>query len=265
MGPGKVRPTLEALRGKAKGGGPLSLLAELTGSPSRPKISAFGDSPKGRSRRGEVQGTMPDQTPPSSAKAPNPAKALSPKAIATRDAILEATAALLPELGFEGVNTNIVAARAGVTPPAVYRYFPNKFSLYLALADKLQGELDVDLDRALVGAGDKSIAVLVDALVDVGDAFWQRRPAFGPLWMGGWAMQGEVAPAFLFGQRTVARLQAATDRFRRLGPLQELVTLGIAINITMAILNIAQQSPPEFRPLLVAEAKRATLAYLDAA
>jgi AcrR family transcriptional regulator len=196
--------------------------------------------------------------------APRPNKTLSPKAHATRDAILEATAALLAERGFEGVNTNVVAVRAGVTPPSVYRYFPNKFSLYLALAERLQGELDQELDSILKGISDQPVAAIVDALVDVADAFWQRRPAFGPLWMGAWAMEGEVAPAFIFGQRTVARLQAATREFNRLGPLGELITLGIAINITMAILNIAQQSPREVRSLLVTEAKRATRAYLDA-
>lgn len=188
----------------------------------------------------------------------------SARAEATRDRVLEATATLLASRGFEGVNTNVIAAAAGLSPPAVYRYFPNKFSLYIALAEKLQAELDADLDRVLAQAQGKPLADLVSALVDVADAFWQRRPAFGPLWTGSWAMEGEVKPAFLFGQRTVARLQAAAPQFGRLGPLMELVTLGVAVNITMAILNIAQQSPAEFRPLLVAEAKRATLAYLDA-
>lgn len=193
-----------------------------------------------------------------------PGTARTPKAQATYDAILEATAALLAERGFEGVNTNVVAMRAGVTPPAVYRYFPNKFSLYLALAEKLQGELDVDLDAALAGAADRPLASLVDNLIDVAYAFWQRRPAFGPLWTGAWAMDGEKPPALVFGECTVARLQRATGHFTRLGPFGEYMTLGVAMNISMAILNVALQCPPDLRPLFVAEAKRATLAYLDA-
>jgi AcrR family transcriptional regulator len=195
---------------------------------------------------------------------PPPSPPASPRAEATRTAILEATAALLAEKGFEGVNTNVVAARAGVTPPAVYRYFPNKFALYHALAETLQAELDIELDRVLADRRDHPVASLVDGLVDAGYAFWVRRPAFGPLWTGAWAMAGETPPALIFGQRTVARLQKATSAFAHLGPLGELVTLGVAMNIAMAILNLALQSPPEFRSMLVTEAKRATRAYLDA-
>ena len=43
------------------------------------------------------------------------------RAKATYDSILEATATLLVERGYEGVNTNAVAAQAGLKPPAVYR------------------------------------------------------------------------------------------------------------------------------------------------
>jgi AcrR family transcriptional regulator len=187
----------------------------------------------------------------------------SARAKATRDRVLEATASLLAEKGFEGVNTNVVAVRAELSPPAVYRYFPNKFALYHALAEKLQAELDIELDRVLADRRDHPVTSLVDGLVDAAYAFWERRPAFGPLWTGAWAMAGEVPPAFVFGQRTVARLQQATQEFARLGPMGELVALGVAMNITMAILNIALQSPAEFRPMLVTEAKRATRAYLD--
>lgn len=187
------------------------------------------------------------------------------RARATFDAILEATAALLAERGYEGVNTNVVAERAGVKPPAVYRYFPNKFALYLALAEKLQGELDVILDAALVGADQRPLSELVDRLIEGAQRFWVERPAFGILWSGQWAMQGTPAPAVLFGERTVARFIAATARFRHLGPLRETITVAAAMQIGMALIHLGGAAPPGGRPLVIAEAKRALLAYLDAA
>ena len=41
----------------------------------------------------------------------------------TYERLLDVAGALLGEVGIERVSTNLIAARAGVTPPALYRYF----------------------------------------------------------------------------------------------------------------------------------------------
>ncbi|WP_028218689.1 TetR/AcrR family transcriptional regulator [Paraburkholderia oxyphila] len=48
-------------------------------------------------------------------------------------AILEAAAGILETRGMEGLNTNLVAQRAGVSVGSLYQYFPNKDSLIVAL------------------------------------------------------------------------------------------------------------------------------------
>ncbi len=50
-------------------------------------------------------------------------------------AILEATARILVDEGFKGLNTNRVAETAGVSIGSLYQYFPNKEALVLALAE----------------------------------------------------------------------------------------------------------------------------------
>ncbi len=55
-------------------------------------------------------------------------------------AILEATARILVEQGYEPLNTNRVAELAGVSVGSLYQYFPNKQALVLALAEKHFGE-----------------------------------------------------------------------------------------------------------------------------
>lgn len=184
------------------------------------------------------------------------------RAHATVDLILEATAALLIERGYEGVNTNVVAERAGVKPPAVYRYFPNKFALYHALAEKLQGELDAVIDEALAAADARPLTEVIDRLIDGAWGFWRRRPAFVALWHGEWSIQGQPSPALYFGERTVARLASATERFRHLGPLRERLVLAAAMQMAMALLTVGLVAPKEEGAFLVAEAKRALLAYL---
>ncbi len=51
----------------------------------------------------------------------------------TYESILAAAAELLVEVGVERISTNIIAERAGITVPALYRYFPNKYAVLNAL------------------------------------------------------------------------------------------------------------------------------------
>ncbi|HYB91385.1 MAG TPA: TetR/AcrR family transcriptional regulator [Candidatus Binataceae bacterium] len=55
---------------------------------------------------------------------------------ATMDRILKVGGELLDELGVEGFNTNILAARAGLGVRAIYRYFPNKLAVLLRMAEQ---------------------------------------------------------------------------------------------------------------------------------
>jgi len=55
----------------------------------------------------------------------------------TLAAILDAAASLLEEDGFEELTTNKICEQAGVTPPALYRYFPNKYAVVCELARRL--------------------------------------------------------------------------------------------------------------------------------
>lgn len=59
------------------------------------------------------------------------------RAIETYELILSTTAELLAEVGVERLSTNLVCQRAGLTPPAIYRYFPNKYALLHELGRRL--------------------------------------------------------------------------------------------------------------------------------
>lgn len=60
----------------------------------------------------------------------------------TYEAVLATAGELLAEVGFERLTTNLVCERAGLTPPALYRYFPNKYALISELARRLMAAQD---------------------------------------------------------------------------------------------------------------------------
>lgn len=55
----------------------------------------------------------------------------------TYDRLLDVTGQLLEEVGVDRVSTNLVAERAGVSPPTVYHYFVDKYALFRALGERL--------------------------------------------------------------------------------------------------------------------------------
>jgi AcrR family transcriptional regulator len=55
----------------------------------------------------------------------------------TVERIIEAAASVLGEVGIERLSTNLVCERAGLTPPALYRYFPNKYAILAELGVRL--------------------------------------------------------------------------------------------------------------------------------
>ncbi len=64
------------------------------------------------------------------------------RALATVEHILDTAALLLDEVGVDGFNTNLLAERAEIRVRTVYRYFPNKTSVILALAERGLREWD---------------------------------------------------------------------------------------------------------------------------
>lgn len=59
------------------------------------------------------------------------------RATETYERIIDVTAQTLADVGFERLSTNLVCERAGLTPPALYRYFPNKYALLRELGERL--------------------------------------------------------------------------------------------------------------------------------
>lgn len=60
----------------------------------------------------------------------------------TFELILETAGQLLERVGFEQLTTNLICKAAGLSPPALYRYFPNKYAVLKELGDRLMRAQD---------------------------------------------------------------------------------------------------------------------------
>lgn len=92
------------------------------------------------------------------------------RASTTRDRLLDAAADILESQGLSQLNTNALAAKAGVTPPTVYRNFKNKEEVVIALALRFVQAEQVWLSQA--GASLGNVDTLAQAVAILVDGYW---------------------------------------------------------------------------------------------
>jgi AcrR family transcriptional regulator len=105
--------------------------------------------------------------------------------------ILDAAGALLDEGGWEALNTNAVAKRAGVPVGSVYQYFDGKDAVARALALRSLERLDAVV-AGLMPRGPFDWVRLSDRFVETLARFWREEPGY----RGGWlALAGGLREA----------------------------------------------------------------------
>jgi len=85
----------------------------------------------------------------------------------TRARLLEAGLALFEKRGYQGTTLRDIAAAAGVSVGLMYRYFPAKQALVLALYDRLSAEVAARLARAVRGGWAERFATALRAALAV--------------------------------------------------------------------------------------------------
>jgi AcrR family transcriptional regulator len=109
---------------------------------------------------------------------------LEPRALPTQkrakelvENILETTALLLDEVGVDGLTTNLIAERAGIRIASLYRYFPNKFAIMVAIWHRmLTRELASLSDFMATSGGRLPLDEVVNELVDAAVAVERTSP-----------------------------------------------------------------------------------------
>lgn len=89
------------------------------------------------------------------------------RAAATRERLLDVAGELLAEVGIERISTNLIAARAGVSPPALYRYFGDKYAVLEALGHRLMMRQNAVLDAWVERHASHGIATMIAHIGDL--------------------------------------------------------------------------------------------------
>lgn len=179
---------------------------------------------------------------------------------ATQTAIIEATARLLESQGRDGLTTNAIAERAGVSVGSLYQYFPNKEAILATLIRDKRQQLLMRMQQAAQQMQDASPAAAVDALVRAGMMHQYERPTL--------AFEIEYIEQRLeLADETAAMAedmaQLVLDTVRRLQPKAGLQEARDVVAITKGLINAAALAGEPGGEALFARARRAVLGYLS--
>ncbi|RYD42971.1 MAG: TetR/AcrR family transcriptional regulator [Sphingomonadales bacterium] len=85
----------------------------------------------------------------------------------TQGRLLDVAGELLAEVGLDRISTNMIAARAGLTPPALYRYFDDKYAVLEALGRRLMARQNAVLENWIEGHAPGGIVSMADHIGDL--------------------------------------------------------------------------------------------------
>jgi len=89
------------------------------------------------------------------------------RALLTYERLLDVAGELLAEVGIERISTNQICARAGMTPPALYRYFKDKYAILEALGRRLMDRQNAVLFAWLDRHGPGGLQALGDNVEEI--------------------------------------------------------------------------------------------------
>lgn len=101
------------------------------------------------------------------------------------ESLLQAAEAVFAEVGFERATTNLIAARAEVSPGTLYQFFSNKDSMAEVLAMQYADRLQALHERLFPAPlAVQPLMCLIDTVVDPFLDFHDHAPAFEALFVG---------------------------------------------------------------------------------
>jgi AcrR family transcriptional regulator len=98
--------------------------------------------------------------------------------------MLEACAALIDELGYDGVTTTLIAERAGVAVGSLYQFFPDKRAVVQALTKRHLDYFTQQIDERLDWEHLEQWWQGVDTIIDIYVEMYRTVPGFGRVRFG---------------------------------------------------------------------------------
>jgi AcrR family transcriptional regulator len=177
--------------------------------------------------------------------------------------ILEAARRELEERPMGEIAIERIAERAGVPVGSVYSYFASKTSLFVAVAERVMGEVDAEIARQLAECGALPWRAAAERTVEAAIGVLRRAPGYRKL-LRTIRYTGEFADVTRASNERVAALMATHPAFRAAGirPAKALEICRTVMTATHALQEGALGAERVDWKGLVDETRRLVTGYL---
>ncbi|HXD62585.1 MAG TPA: TetR family transcriptional regulator [Lacisediminihabitans sp.] len=176
--------------------------------------------------------------------------------------ILDTTAALIDELGYGALTTALIARRAGMSGPAIYRYFTDIDSIALALASR-NLERYVERCREFLASTVEWQNAIVAAIGTYAD-FFRHEPGFRRVRLGDtFAQDARGARSSNKGVLARAVSELFVEKFEVLPRTELVLHVEVMVEIGECLIARAFDSAPDGDPFFLGECERVMVNYLD--
>jgi AcrR family transcriptional regulator len=179
--------------------------------------------------------------------------------------ILQAAGALFAELGYDKVTTNMIAARAGVSPGSLYQFFLNKEAIAQAFAADAIEQLHRVYESMLSSeAMTLPLQAFLDTFIDRIVAFNRNCPGYLALELGSTISSSLALVLADFQQGLIVRQDALLAAYwpHSTGEQRHLPLL-VSYRLFLALLPLAIQGDEEQQKAIVHEMKVVLYRYLE--
>ena len=182
------------------------------------------------------------------------------------DLILNISADLFAEIGYESVTTNAIAERAGISIGSLYRYFPDKDAILHALSSRHYEQVRMLFDEVCTkDAVYLPLAVLIDRLIDAFVELHVACPAYKHILLGSDVSADIAAASEALDQEIIERMAGvliltAPDLDEQRA---HLVATVCKAQVKALLAMITPSGTQEFQSQVIAEMKRMLVAYLE--
>lgn len=177
--------------------------------------------------------------------------------------ILKATEILLQEKGHEALTTTLIAEAAGLNIATLYKYFPNKYSILVAILKQSREVWLKAADRSVTSvlAGSDWRATM-EQIIDFAARRRRDQPGGNALRLAVQALPELQSYYREESLETAAFLSDFLPARGGLDPTRAMQVARVAVDIGNSVLDLALFNPSEDPAVWIAEAKAAVCQYL---
>ena len=180
--------------------------------------------------------------------------------------ILDVSANLFVEKGFDRTTTNEIAARAGMAVGSLYQYFRNKETIVAALMDRYVRSAQAFTDAFVTQeVQDLSIAEAIDQLLDPYVEHHTENAAFSQIWLGADLSEQLDSAIGSLSERAIGRIEKLVRaRMPGIRPKRARLIAVVTQGIVKSLLSVLMRSDsPRFRQQAACEVKRVLVDYFE--